>query len=67
MRAVNKRNVTVVALIVILAVLVIAHEFRAEPESVPVVQQSAKLESGAGAGLLAPPSLCRETTALFMT
>jgi thiol-disulfide isomerase/thioredoxin len=42
------------ALIVILAVLAIAQKFRAEPESVPVVQQSAKLESGAGAGLLAP-------------
>lgn len=54
MRAVSKRNVTVVALIVILAVLVIAHKFRPDPESVPVVQQTTKLESGAGAGLLAP-------------
>lgn len=53
MRAVNKRNATVVALIVFLAVLAIEHWLKTEPESVAVIQQQASA-SGAGAGLAAP-------------
>lgn len=56
MRAVNKRNITVLLLIVFLAFLAIEHKIKPEPESVAVIQQeqTAQLQSGAGAGLLAP-------------
>ena len=55
MRAVNKRNVTVVALIVFLAVLAIEHRLKTEPEAVAVIQQQAAMSAdGVGAGLAAP-------------
>jgi thiol-disulfide isomerase/thioredoxin len=55
MRAVNKRNMTVLAVILFLAVLVIERQMKPEPEAVAVIQQNAKAAaSGAGAGLQAP-------------
>ncbi|UQZ36083.1 TlpA family protein disulfide reductase [Paenibacillus sp. PK3_47] len=55
MRARNKRNLTVVAVILFLAVLAIERQMRPEPEAVAVLQQqTAQAASGAGAGLMAP-------------
>ncbi|CAH1190306.1 Thiol-disulfide oxidoreductase ResA [Paenibacillus auburnensis] len=63
MRAVNKRNLTVVALIVFLAVLAIEHRFKTEPETVPVIEQQASASaSGAGAGLAAPAFSLEDST-----
>ncbi len=56
MKAVNKRNITVIAVIVFLAFLAIERTTQSEPEAVPAMEQqgSSKPESGASAGLLAP-------------
>ncbi|MBW4083170.1 TlpA disulfide reductase family protein [Paenibacillus sp. S150] len=55
MKAANKRNVTVMAVIVFLAFLAVEHMAKSDPESVPAIQQqTSRPESGANAGLLAP-------------
>jgi hypothetical protein len=40
MKAVHKRNVTILALIVFLAVLAIEHKVKSEPNAVAVLQQT---------------------------
>lgn len=54
MNAVTKRNLTVLALIVFLAILAIEHKYKRQPEAVAAIQQSAEMESGPRAGLAAP-------------
>jgi thiol-disulfide isomerase/thioredoxin len=55
MKAVHKRNLTVLALIVFLAVLAIEHRSKTEPRAVAVIQpQAAEPETGAYAGMRAP-------------
>ena len=54
MKAVHKRNLTVLALIVFLAVLAIEHKAKSEPKAVAVMQQTAEPQTGAYAGRLAP-------------
>ncbi|MNI29579.1 Thiol-disulfide oxidoreductase ResA [compost metagenome] len=49
MRAVNKRNVAVVALVVLLAVLAIEHLRKKEPESLAVMQQASSNTAGQAA------------------
>lgn len=61
MRAVHKRNLTVLALIVFLAVLAIEHRNKTEPSAVAVIQQqSAEPETGAYAGMIAPAFALQE-------
>lgn len=60
MKAVHKRNLTVLALIVFLAVLAIEHRSKAEPKAVAVLQQQAEPETGASAGLRAPSFILQE-------
>ncbi|MHA6529812.1 TlpA family protein disulfide reductase [Paenibacillus sp. BAC0078] len=56
MKAVNKRNLTVLAVIVFLVFLAVEHRLKPEPEAVPAIQQqpASELKSGTGEGLLAP-------------
>lgn len=54
MKAINKRNITVLAVIVFLVFLAVERTTKSEPEAVPAIQQSAEPESGIHAGLLAP-------------
>ncbi|WP_019911809.1 TlpA family protein disulfide reductase [Paenibacillus sp. HW567] len=56
MKAVNKRNLTVLAVIVFLVFLAVEHRLKPEPEAVPAIQQQSapELKSGTGEGLLAP-------------
>lgn len=60
MKTVHKRNVTILALIVFLAVLAIEHKVKSEPKAVAVLQQTGEPETGASAGLKAPPFTVQE-------
>lgn len=60
MKAVHKRNVTILALIVFLAVLAIEHKVKSEPKAVTALQQTAEPETGAYAGMKAPPFTIQE-------
>ncbi|WP_379153748.1 TlpA family protein disulfide reductase [Paenibacillus sp. sgz5001063] len=54
MKAINKRNITVIAVIVFLIFIAAERTMKSEPEAVPVIQQTSETESGINAGLLAP-------------
>ncbi|WNS46150.1 TlpA disulfide reductase family protein [Paenibacillus sp. MMS20-IR301] len=60
MRAVHKRNLTILAIIIGLAILAIVQRSTAGPNAVPVMQQQAGLEIGAYAGKLAPAFILQE-------
>lgn len=60
MKAVHKRNLTVLALIIFLAILAIDHRSNAEPKAVAVLQQQAEPETGAYAGKKAPAFTLQE-------
>ncbi|NQX48058.1 TlpA family protein disulfide reductase [Paenibacillus tritici] len=60
MKAVHKRNLTILALIIFLAVLAIEHKVKSEPSAVAVMQPAAEPETGAYAGMKAPSFTLQE-------
>lgn len=60
MKAVHKWNFTVLALIIVLAVLAIGHRNNTEPGAVAVLQQQAGEETGPYAGMKAPAFALQE-------